>query len=324
MFAHLYGFNWNSYSEQVMPAFAQWLLKNDETVMQSLFQQTRCAREELFISPILQHIQTWPRAQAFVKKLSIGPHTRSEYQLLCSAEQFTDLSDQYIHHHPPQFYPNSDILRVIWNAVVEEHCQIQLLPASTPLSLPPEDTPAQSPDVGINHQEFMNLLKAAGLEALALEINEQSNIEDNHLDEDLEQTATMTQNQGITIGHHPATLQLRGWLASISIRAMALFELLTCGRRVLPFGTRIGEPYESYIGYLTPNEVWQLATSLQYATAPDAALAENDYILFRIQKKQTAQQFRMIDEVLPSHAARFLQIVHTASQYKSGLLCSMF
>ncbi|WP_151757053.1 hypothetical protein [Dictyobacter vulcani] len=131
-----------------------------------------------------------------------------------------------------------------------------------------------------------------------------------------------SETSGIEIGSHPATLHLRGWLAGISVRAMALFELLACGRRRMPFGYRPGEPYEDYIGYLTPDETRQLASCLEHAQPPDPARARQDYALFRLQQR-SVQNARTIDEVLPEHAASFLQIVQQATQYDLGLLCSI-
>lgn len=126
-------------------------------------------------------------------------------------------------------------------------------------------------------------------------------------------------NQGISLGSHPATLQLRGWLAARSVRAMALFELLACGRRCLPFGSRASEPYENYVGYLTPTEVKHMADCLREETlcpAPDEAQA--DYTRFRL---TATQDFRMVDEVLPVYANVLLQVVHMAAHDESGLLC---
>ncbi len=88
---------------------------------------------------------------------------------------------------------------------------------------------------------------------------------------------------GITLGAHPNVLQLRGWLAGISVRALALFEYLACGRRSMPFGYEPSEPYGVFIGYLTPDEVWRLGICLRDVQDPDQAEAEADYLRFRYQ-----------------------------------------
>jgi hypothetical protein len=136
-----------------------------------------------------------------------------------------------------------------------------------------------------------------------------------HMDKDEHETS----GQGVSLGSHPAPLHLRGWLAARSVRAMALFELLACGRRCMPFGSRAGEPYESYIGYLTPIEVKHMADCLCHETrCPTSEEAEADYTRFRL---ATTQDFRMIDEVLPVYAAVLLQVVRMAARDGSGLIC---
>src|SRR5882757_7177651 len=123
----VYGFDWEAYTGLVMPAFAHWLVDGNETAIHQLYQQTRCALEEQFIPSAMQLLSTWLRAKTFVQQLPRGSHTNKEYQLLCTAEQFTTLSDSYIYHHPPQLYKNSDAIRAVWGAIVEKHCQLQLI-----------------------------------------------------------------------------------------------------------------------------------------------------------------------------------------------------
>ncbi len=81
--------------------------------------------------------------------------------------------------------------------------------------------------------------------------------------------------------------------------------------------------YQSYIGYLTPDEVWQLATCLRYETPPHPVEAETDYKRFRRQQEEPFHEFRMIDEILPMHANVFIRVVRMANQYGLGLICSM-
>lgn len=123
---------------------------------------------------------------------------------------------------------------------------------------------------------------------------------------------------GVEIGRHPLELHLRGWLATHSLRAMALFELLACGRRYLPFNPR-DNVAATYIGYLTPEEVGQLALCLQDVVAPAPLLAREDVIRFRLR----ADPHRLIDEVLPEHAAEFLQITRQAAEQGYGLICGV-
>ncbi|MGH2482448.1 MAG: hypothetical protein ACRDHW_22610, partial [Ktedonobacteraceae bacterium] len=100
----MHGVNWEASATHVMPAFEQWLLQRDESEIYQLFQETRCASEEAFIPAPLQRARIWPRARAFVETLPLGPYSRREYQKLCSAEQFTALSDRYMYKHAPQLY----------------------------------------------------------------------------------------------------------------------------------------------------------------------------------------------------------------------------
>ena len=85
----------------------------------------------------------------------------------------------------------------------------------------------------------------------------------------------------------------------------------------------MGEPYEDYVGYLTPNEVWQLAVCLRGAQPPATDRAEADYAHFRQQQSERTKEFRVIDEVLPIHADALLNVVRMASQYGFGLICSV-
>lgn len=128
---------------------------------------------------------------------------------------------------------------------------------------------------------------------------------------------------GVSLGAHPNVLQLRGWLASISVRALALFEYLACGRRSMPFGYEPSEPYGVFIGYLTPDEVWRLGICLRGALDPDQSEAEADYLRFRYQHPGVPESYRLIDEVLPSYATEFHQTIDRAAAQGLGLICSM-
>ncbi|HET7637802.1 MAG TPA: hypothetical protein VFK47_03595, partial [Ktedonobacteraceae bacterium] len=101
MIIRVHGFDWGIYAERVMPAFASWLIDRDETAIHQLFERTRCALEEQFLPKTMQRLSVWPRAKTFVDALPRGPHSRREYAKLCSAEQFTILSDQYLHSYTP-------------------------------------------------------------------------------------------------------------------------------------------------------------------------------------------------------------------------------
>lgn len=141
-------------------------------------------------------------------------------------------------------------------------------------------------------------------------------------DEDMEEY-TRPMPGGITLGAHPNVLQLRGWLASVSVRALALFEYLACGRRNMPFGYEPSEPYGVFIGYLTPDEVWRLGMCLRDVQDPDQNEAEADYLRFRYQHPGVPESYRLIDEILPSCAAEFHQAVDMAAAQGLGLICSM-
>ena len=354
MIVRVHGFDWIVYCERVMPAFARWLIDENESAIYRLYEQTRSAQGEQFVPEAVKHLCVWPRAQAFVKQLPRGPQARREYQKLCAAELFTALSDNYMRQYPPRLYQNSEALRTVWGAIVEQFCLpwLQLPeheskpePAPTASKGPP-DTLEQAYELETNSEELISLLHAAGLDELAQQVNEQivkkgpakieqevPNVQDlNMLDDDDitdEEAFTLYEEDaedrlpGLTLGRHPAVLNLRGWLATISVRAMALFEHLTCGRRCMPFGYQPGEPFESYIGYLTPDEVWQLALCLAEAQPPDPNRARADYRNFRDHLSDEWDEFRMIDEVLPAYAGNFLQAIHNAAHQGQGLICSV-
>ncbi len=147
-------------------------------------------------------------------------------------------------------------------------------------------------------------------------------LEDDEGEEDLEEH-TRPMPGGVALGAHPNILQLRGWLASLSVRSLALFEYLACGRRRMPFGYEPSEPYGVFIGYLTPDEVWKLGTSLRGIINPDQAEAEADYLRFRYQHPGVPESYRLIDEVLPSHATEFHRAIDMAAAQGLGLICSV-
>jgi hypothetical protein len=91
----------------------------------------------------------------------------------------------------------------------------------------------------------------------------------------------------------------------------------------MPFGYQPGYPFGSYIGYMTPDEVWQIALCLRGVQPPDQVEAEADYIRFQaLQTKETAV-FHMIDEVLPTYASPFLKAAQIAARQGLGLICSV-
>lgn len=147
-------------------------------------------------------------------------------------------------------------------------------------------------------------------------------LEDDEEEEDFEEY-TRPMPGGIALGAHPNVLQLRGWLAGISVRSLALFEYLACGRRRMPFGYEPSEPYGVFIGYLTPDEVWKLGTSLRGIINPDQAEAEADYLRFRYQHPGVPESYRLIDEILPSHATEFHRALDNAAAQGLGLICSV-
>lgn len=335
MITRLYGFDWNSYTQLVMPAFARWLIEDDEEPIRALYMQTRCAREEESLPRLLQPQNTWQRAQQRIARLSRGPHALQEYQTLCSAEDFTRLSDHYLYHHPPRLYPDSDALRTLWGALIEQHCQ--------PWFRLSADEPAPStPSVNeqIANDEVIALLNEAGLTKLAQEVQQQATgsdesvptAEEHPVGTDLSRpvaadTSVPTSEElddeaeGVELGRHPTTLYLRGWLASFSIRAMVLFELLACGRRRMPFGYEAGETFGGYIGYLTPDEVQHFSHLLHTIPRPDVQAAAAEQHLFRQQQQANTEAQRMVDEVPPTYADALFNMVQAAALQGWGLLC---
>ncbi|MBE3559960.1 MAG: hypothetical protein IMW89_12140 [Ktedonobacteraceae bacterium] len=327
----IYGFDWGMYARRVMPAFARWFVDEDEQAIYRFYEQTRCAREEDMIPAAMQHQRTWSRAQAFMRQLPHGPYAYREYRKLCSAEQFTELSDLYVYRHPPQLYYNNEAIRIVWGAIIEEYCIVSLF---VPIE---EIQPLQSEEEAEpTREELLDLLHAVGLDQLAGGIDERpqpesqgekgremSGFEGSGEGASGDAPCAGSGPLGIQIGRHPTTLHLRGWLASISVRAMALFELLACGRRCMPFGYRSNEPFESYIGYLTPDEVWRLALCLRSVRPPDPVAAEEDYRRFRLQRVRQVDAFRMIDEVLPAYGSVLVRTVRQAATQGLGLICSV-
>ncbi len=339
MIIRVHGFNWEIYAERVMPAFASWLIDRDETAIHQLFERTRCALEEQYLPETMQKLRVWPRAKTFVDALPRGPQSRREYAKLCSVEQFTGLSDHYLHSYTPHLYQDSAALRCIWGAIIEEYC----LPwfHTPPDDIAVEQTSNEREEIEQEFRsELVSLLNAAGLPDLAQEVNEQSaqverydwvpeQQEDEefalHIDEEVtdEEVPESTRPQGIILGSQTHAMQLRGWLAGISIRAMVLFEYLACGRRRMPFGYETGEPFGAFSGYLTQEEVWQLASSLHKVSPPDQTLAEEDYRRFCQEQAEGLVSFRLVDEILPSTAHDFLTAVRRAALHGTGLICSM-
>ena len=355
MVVQVHGFDWVVYAERVMPAFGQWLLDGHEQDIRELYEQTRCAYEEQFLPEAMQRLRVWPRARAFLQTLPHGPYSRREYSKLCSAQQYTALSDRFLYRHAPQLYQHSNALRSIWGAVIESFC----LPwASNPSPLEQaqqslsegahySETQAQahslSPVESVARGEIISLLVEAGLGELAHAVEASATIErcewnadqphdvkpeegDHALEPtppDESDAEIVVASDGILIGQPSNLLHLRGWLAGISVRAMALFEYLACGRRLMPFGYEPGEPYGAFCGYLTPEEVWHLAACLESVTPPDQEAAEEDFLNFRYQSYGIPPAFRLIDEVLPRHAAGLLFAIRKASQQGIGLIASM-
>src|SRR5258708_32537376 len=89
MIVALHGFDWGIYAERIMPAFAHWLIHEDETTIYQLYRETRHAQEEQFVPKIMRGLRCWPRAQELVHTLPRGQFARLEYQKLCTAEAFT-------------------------------------------------------------------------------------------------------------------------------------------------------------------------------------------------------------------------------------------
>ena len=366
MSVHVYCFDWAVYAERIMPAFARWLIDGEANTAYKLFAKTRCAQEEQFLPEPMQRLRLWPRAKAFVDAMPRGPHSRREYARLCSAEQFTALSDRYLHSYTPHLYQNSAALRDVWGAMIEQYC-LPWFPTNSNANA--EESADMALDTAIDEEairgELVSLLQSAGLSELASEVREQitgierfdweptgddglsdipanesqspiplsgiasiedekENDQDNQNDYDIyADEEEETQPEGTLIGHHPNTLHLRGWLAGYSVRAMALFEFLVLGRRRMPFGYEPGEPFGCYSGYLTPDEVWQLATSLRDALPPGQTEAEADYKRFCQQQTENIENMRLPDEVQPTYAHDFLRVVRRAALYNLGLICGV-
>lgn len=355
MFVRLHGFDWMTYSERVMPAFASWLIDGEDSAVYELYKETRSARGEHYVPAAVKHLCIWPRAQAFVKQLPHGPQALHEYRNLCATELFTALSDRYIRQYPPRLYQDSEALRSVWGAIVEQFClpwfhlsssqaEDVTLPATQEKQEPP--LPAEEA-LETDENELIALLQSAGLDDLAHQVNEQlvkkssdiadqpalPSVEDipewNETDVPPEEVDTPEDDdtggapRGIIIGRQPASLHMRGWLATISIRTMVLFEFLACGRRSMPFGYHAGEPFEGYIGYLTPDEIWQMALLLGDVEPPDPIKAQADARNFHDQLSIEWDEFRLIDEILPEHAIEFLQAIHNAAHQGLGLICSI-
>ena len=347
MFVRIHGFDWMTYSERVMPAFASWLVTGDENAVHQLYQETRSARGEQYVPDAVKHLCIWPRAQAFVKQLPRGPQALHEYQNLCAADLFTALSDRYIRQYPPRLYQDSEALRSVWGAIVEQFCLPWFhLSSSQPEELAPPLEEILKPaedELETDQSELISLLQSAGLDDLAHKVSEQHSKKSPAPSEEpglsiqdiaaLDETALLNEEtadddtgggpRGIILGRQPAALHMRGWLAGISIRTMVLFEFLACGRRTMPFGYHAGEPFEGYIGYLTPDEIWQMALLLADVEPPDPLQAQEDARNFHDQLSIEWDEFRLIDEILPAHAVELLEAIHNAAHQGLGLICSI-
>jgi hypothetical protein len=334
MMVHIHGFDWISYSKIVMPAFASWLLQEDMQEVHKLYLATRSAQEDQHVPEAMRSLCAWPRALEFVKLLPRGPFARSEYQKLCTAEQFLLLSDHYVYRHPPQLFRESEALRTIWGACVEHYClpwyqqfQQGLTPPASFFST------SSTNEVTMARNELFDLLETAGLSELAQELIELAPTHPQPPREvTIEQAADQEEEsedeegdapKGIFIGRLPTTLHLRGWLATQSLHAMVLFEYLVCGRRTLPFGSQEGDPFGSYVGYLIPDEVQHLHSCLRHTQPPNADEAKLDYAYFRQQRDKSTTSTRLIDEILPAHAQEFFNAVHNAATERLGLICTI-
>ncbi len=173
---YISGFDWSAYREEVMPAFERWFIEGDDKDIYRLFATTRCALEEQYLPVQMQSARTWVRAKAFVDKLPRGPHSRKEYAKLCSAEAFTAFSDRFVHPYTPHLYQNSEALRTMWGAIVEDHCLpwlyeqgdndagVYALISDMEVNEEEEEQPMQ--------HEVAALLKHVGLDEIAREIAE--------------------------------------------------------------------------------------------------------------------------------------------------------
>lgn len=375
MIVRLHAFDWKIYNKRIMPALHLWLMNDDEQAVTKLYMSTQRAKaEEQRVTPLQRH-SSWLQAQAFVKRLPRGPHALDEYTILCTPERFTPLSDRYMYRYPPQLHRNSEALRVIWSALIEEYClpwfqitdEIEKFLSSIPRiqqdPLPPEalrrkapfssldqhSTEEKSPSTRetIFRSELITLLQSAGLAELvqAIIIHHVDEKEVPHYASSPQRGDTLSQSgnphktgeskrkekseedeeeeSGILIGQQPAPIRLRGWLASFSIRAMALFELLACGRRCMPFGYEASDLATGYIGYLTPDEVWQLALCLRKVQSPRTEQVAADFQQFQKRLREKTAEFRMLDEVLPEYSEEFISLVRMAALQGLGLICSV-
>jgi hypothetical protein len=182
--------------------------------------------------------------------------------------------------------------------------------------------------------ELILLLQDAGLPELAHEVSEETTkverfewepgeagSEEEHEAEEADlyadgEEVDEVKPRGVILGQQANVLHMRGWLASVSVRAMALFEYLICGRRRMPFGYEAGEPFGGYVGYLTPDEVWQLDRCLRHVKPPSQLEAQEDQLRFREQHMPA----RLVDEVLPTSAGMFLDFLQGAALQELGLI----
>ncbi len=383
MIVRVHGFDWKIYNERIMPAFNLWLVNNDEQTIMKLYMNTQRAKaEEHRVTPVQRH-SSWLQAQAFVRRLPRGPHAVDEYSVLCTPERFNPLSDQYMYRYPPQLYRNSEALRMIWSALIEEYCLpwFQVTDDLEKFMVPPQHpqhpqvqqgqdtykgtttqaTPSarvaqkaleeNGPSIkeAVFRSELITLLQSAGLAELAqaivihnvdeqqalqhaatgkaganepLQASTPGKLTEHKRDETFDEEEE-TEESGVLIGQQHAPIRLRGWLASFSIRAMALFELLACGRRCMPFGYEASDLATGYVGYLTPDEVWQLALCLRKVQSPAAEQVTADFQKFQKQIREKTLAFRMLDEVLPEYSEEFMSLVRIAALQGLGLICSV-
>jgi hypothetical protein len=294
----IFGFNWEVYAHVVMPAFACWLIERDEEPIQQLYQQTRSAREERVLPAALQQLRSYARARMVVLQLPQTAHAGQEYRSLCSAEQFTAQSDRYSNLHCPQLLSqNLGALRAVWGALVEEYCISQF-------ALSNDDSPALRNDPSTKPIQ--------GDDTLRFENG----------DDEIDDISRYAGPAGVELGRHPSFLSLRGWLATISVRAMVLFELLACGRRQVPFGYSRYEPFETFIGYLTPLEVKRLARCLHEVQLSDLQLRIEHRTSFEIKQADATEHLSLPDEVPSVYAHDFTRAVRAAAAQGMGLICN--